>query len=460
MAATIDIAGVIDRQKFGPFHFTVVGLSFLLMLADGYDNISIAYIAPLLLKEWGIPKSALGPLFGAGLLGGLFGPPIFGWLADRFGRKTAVIWGALFFGVFTLAQVWADSLGTMMALRFVAGIGIGGVLPITVALNTEFAPRRIRATMTLLGFVGVALGGALGGVVASTFMVSHGWQVIFWTGGIAPMLVGALALAFFPESPKFLALRPDRRGELVALLARLEPGLAIAPDDRFVLGDEANRAEFSMRHLLVGRLALMTPLFWIANVVSLLVFFFVNQWTPVLLTAAGMPAERAAMSTTLIMLGGLVGALAVMRPIDRIGMLPVPLLFALAIPVVAALGMPGLPEPVMLALAFAAGVCLVGFQFGIIATESQIYPTRIRSWAVGSHFAFGRVGSVIGPLVAGAMLAREMPVQHLFYVAAALLAIGLVVTARLTPLYRLRLAEMPQDGPAQAMAPATRLARR
>ena len=460
MAATIDIAGVIDRQKFGPFHATVVALSFLLMLADGYDNISIAYIAPLLLAQWGIPKAALGPLFSAGLLGGLFGPPVFGWLADRFGRKTAVIGGAFFFGIFTLAQAGANSLGAMMALRFVAGIGIGGVLPITVALNTEFAPRRIRATMTLLGFVGVALGGALGGLVASAFMGRYGWQVIFWTGGVAPMLVGALALALFPESPKFLALQPRRRAELVALLRRLAPDVAVAADDRFVLGDEANRAGSSMKDLLAGPLAVMTPLFWIANVVSLLVFFFVNQWTPVLLTAGGLPAERAAMSTMLIMLGGLAGALAVMRPIDRLGLVPVPVLFGLGIPAVAALGLPGLPEAALLALAFLAGFCLVGFQFGIIATESQIYPTGIRSWAVGSQFAFGRVGSVIGPLVAGAMLARDLPVQHLFYVAAALLAVGLVVTARLTPLYRQRIARMSQGGPAPDAVTSARLAPR
>src|SRR5665647_873595 len=142
----IDIATIIDEQKFGSFHLTVVSMSFLLMLADGYDNISIAYIAPLLIEEWGIDKSALGPLFSAGLLGGLFGPPLFGYLGDRYGRKTAVILGAFLFGLFTLAQVWASSLGSMMALRFIAGIGIGGVLPITIALNAEFAPRRIRAS--------------------------------------------------------------------------------------------------------------------------------------------------------------------------------------------------------------------------------------------------------------------------------------------------------------------------
>ena len=444
MAARIDIATIIDQQKIGSFHLTVVSVSFLLMLVDGYDNISIAYIAPLLIQEWGVDKSALGPLFGAGLLGGLFGPPLFGYLGDRFGRKFAVILGAFFFGLFTLAQVWANSLGTMMALRFIAGIGIGGVLPITVALNTEFAPRRIRASMTMLSFVGVALGGALGGVVSSMFMGTYGWQVIFWTGGIAPILVGILAMLVFPESLKFLSLKPARRTELIQVLARLSPGMSVPEDAQFVLGDESNRAKFAFKDLLEGRLAWITPLFWIANVISLMVFFFVNQWTPVLLASTGIPVERAALSTTLFMLGGFAGVLAIMRPVDKFGLIPVPILFAISIPAVGLIGVAGLPEFAIMGLVGLAGFCLIALQFGIIATESQVYPTYIRSWGVGSCFAFGRVGSVIGPLVAGAMLARDVPVQNLFYLASALLVLGLVATARLTPLYRLRIHEMLQ----------------
>ncbi|MBI4291935.1 MAG: MFS transporter [Betaproteobacteria bacterium] len=444
MAASIDIARIIDEQKVGSFHLTVVGVSFLLMLVDGYDNISIAYIAPLLIKEWGMDKSVLGPLFSAGLLGGFFGPPIFGYLADRYGRKNTVIWGAFFFGVFTLAQVWANSLGAMMALRFIAGIGIGGVLPITVALNAEFAPRRIRGTMVMLSFVGVALGGALGGLVASMYMGTYGWQVIFWTGGIAPMLVGALAMFAFPESIKFLSLRPARRAELIKVLAKLSPGASVPEDAQFVLSDESNRAKFAFKDLFAGRLASVTPLFWTANVISLMVFFFVNQWTPVLLASTGIPVERAAMATSLFMIGGFVGVLAIMRPVDRFGFIAVPILFAIGIPAVGLIGVPGLPELAIMTLVSLAGFCLIALQFGIIATESQVYPTYIRSWGVGSCFAFGRVGSVIGPLVGGAMLAKNVPVENLFYVASALLVIGLVAAIALTPLYRTRMREMIQ----------------
>ena len=444
MAAPVDIARIIDEQKVGSFHVLVVGVSFLLMLADGYDNISIAYIAPLLLQEWGIDKSALGPLFSSGLLGGLFGPAIFGYLADRYGRKATLVFGAFFFGVFTLAQVWADSLGSMMALRFIAGIGIGGVLPITIALNTEFAPRRIRASMIMLSFVGVALGGAAGGLVAARFMGTYGWQVIFWTGGIAPMLVGILVLLFLPESIKFLSLRPARRAELLRVLARLAPTVRVPGDATFVLSDESNRAAFAFRDLFAGRLAWITPLYWTANVISLMVFFFVNQWTPVLLASIGIPVERAAMGTTLFMIGGFVGVLAIMRPVDRFGFIAVPVLFALGIPAVGLIGAPGLAESAVMALVFMAGFCLIALQFGIIATESQVYPTYIRSWGVGSCFAFGRVGSVLGPLLGGVMLARNMAVQDLFYVASALLLIGLAAAIVLTRLYRTRIREMVQ----------------
>ena len=455
MATCIDIATIIDKQKFGSFHLTVVIVSFLLMLVDGYDNISIAYIAPLLIKEWGVDKSALGPLFSAGLLGGLFGPPLFGYLGDRYGRKTSVILGAFFFGLFTLAQVWANSLGSMMALRFVAGIGIGGVLPITIALNTEFAPRRIRGTMTMLSFVGVALGGALGGLVSSMYMGTYGWQVIFWTGGIAPILVGLLAIFVFPESLKFLSLKPARRAELIQVLARLSPGMKVPGDAQFVLGDETNAARFAFKDLLEGRLAWITPLFWIANVISLMVFFFVNQWTPVLLASTGIPVERAAMSTALFMLGGFAGVLTIMRPVDKFGLIPVPILFALGIPAVGLIGVAGLPELAIMGLVSLAGFCLIALQFGIIATESQVYPTYIRSWGVGSCFAFGRVGSVLGPLVGGAMLARDVPVQNLFYLASALLLIGLIAAIKLTPLYRLRIQEMLQGESAAGAKPLT-----
>jgi len=438
----IDVAQIIDEQRMGPFHWKVVVLSFLIMLVDGYDIVAIAYVAPLLREQWGFAAAALGPLFGAGLIGGLFGPPIFGYLADRFGRKPTILWGSVWFGLFTLLQVWAPSLGPMMALRFIAGIGIGGVLPIGTALVTEFAPRRIRATMIVMGVVGVALGGGLAGLVAALFMSIYGWQIVFWTGGIVPLAFAFVGIFVFPESIKFLTLKLERRAELVKLLAKLKPGFIAPADARFLISDEVNRPQFSFKALFTGPLAVITPLYWVTNFINLLVFFFVNQWTPALLASTGVSVQRAALATAAFQLLGFLGALAIMRPVDRYGFLPVPVLFAIGIPVIAAIGLPGIPDTGIIALAGVAGFCIIGIQFGVISTESQVYPTYIRSWGIGSCYALGRAGSVIGPVAAGILVGMNFSVQSLFYAAGLSMIVGLIVSIILAPLYRKQLDDM------------------
>ncbi len=440
-AQVVDITRLIDDQKIGFFIFRLVILSFIVVLTDGYDIGAAAFAAPALVKEWHLDRAQLGPLFSAGLIAGLFGPPILGFLADRLGRKAVIVGGAIFFGVFTLASVLCTSLWSLIVLRFIAGVGISGVLPITVALNNEFAPRRIRATMIVIMFSGVTFGGGLPGVVAANFMAEHGWQILFWVGGILPIVAGLLAAYALPESPKFLTLQANRQADLAALARRIKPDLSVGPETRFVLHGEENRTRFSIKAIFTGRLALMTPMFWITNAVNLMIFYFVNQWMPTLLSGAGVSLEHAAIATTLFQFGGTLGGIVIMRPLDKYGFVPVPILFACAIPVMASIGQPGLSEGTIMALVAAAGFCLLGLQFGNIASESSIYPTAIRSWGVGSCFAAGRVGSVFGPSVGAILVARHVPLEHMFYIASIPLAVGLIAAIVITPLYKAELRE-------------------
>jgi len=435
----VDITRLIDGQRIRWFNISLLLVSFIVVLTDGYDIGAAAFAAPALVKEWHLDRAQLGPLFSAGLFAGLFGPPIFGFFADRYGRKAVIVGGAIFFGIFTLASVLATSLTTLIALRFIAGVGISGVLPIAVALNNEYAPRRIRATMIVVMFSGVTFGGGLPGVIAANFMAAHGWQILFWVGGVLPVAAGLLAAFILPESPKFLALRPDRQKDLAALARRINPDVSVSPDTRFVISGEANRARFSIKAIFAGRLALLTPMFWITNAVNLMIFYFVNQWMPTLLSTAGVTVEHAAIATTLFQFGGTLAGLIIMRPLDKYGFIPVPILFACAIPVMASIGQPGLSEGTIMVLVGAAGFCLLGLQFGNISLESNIYPTYIRSWGVGSCFAAGRVGSVFGPLVGGMLVARHVPLQDMFYIASVPLAVGLIAAIVITPLYKAEL---------------------
>ena len=437
VAQAIDLTPIIDRQKVGAFHIKLIIIAFLVVMADGYDIGAAAFAGPALIREWHVAPQALGGMFSAGLFAGFFGPLILGRISDRYGRRTAIFGGLLFFGLFTLASVLAQNLMTLMVLRFVAGIGIAGVLPITVALINEYAPRRVRATLFVLMFSGVTFGGGLPGLVAAKYMATYGWQILFWVGGIAPMLVAVLVYFLLPESIKFLSLRPERHPELVRNLAVMEPGLKLDPQSSFTIGGEENRAKFSYAAIFQRRLAWITPMFWLSNAINLMIFYFVNQWVPTILPESGT------LAITAFQFAGTVGGLTIMRPLDKYGFIPVPILFLLAIPIVASIGLPGLPEGARIALVAAAGFCLLGLQFGNIASESNMYPTYIRSWGVGSCFAAGRVGSVIGPIVGGFLIAMKLPTEYLFYIAAIPLAIGFINAAILTPLYR---AELEQPG--------------
>jgi len=162
----------------------------------------------------------------------------------------------------------------------------------------------------------------------------------------------------------------------------------------------------------------------------------VNQWIPTILSNNGVPVEHAVLAITAFQFAGTLAGLIIMRPLDKFGFLPVPILFFIAVPVVACIGLPGLSEGTTIALVAAAGFCLLGLQFGNISSEANMYPTYIRSWGVGSCFGAGRVGAVIGPLVGGVLIGMKLPMQYLFYIAAIPLVIGLVNAIVLTPFYR------------------------
>ena len=450
----VDISRILDEQKVGAFHIQLLILSFLITMFDGYDIGAAAFAGPSLIREWGLRGPELGVLFSATLIAGLIGSPLLGYLSDRFGRKRVIVYSVFYFGLLTMAAVTATSVQGLTLLRFAAGIGIAGMLPVVVALNNEFAPRGMRATMVIIMFSGVTFGGGLPGLVAAKFIPTMGWHVLFWVGGIAPILVGVLLAFRLPESIKYLALHPNRRADLVKTLAALQPDLAIAPDTQFVISGEKNRPRFQMSALFAGKLAVLTPLFWISNALCLMVFYYINQWMPTLLSTNGIPVAHAAIATTLFQFGGTAAGLVIMRLLDRYGFIPVPVLFGLGIPVVALIGLHGLPEAAVIALIAAAGFCVLGLQFGNVAVEPNIYPTYIRTWGTGSCFAAGRVGAAIGPLTGGWLYGMHVPLQQTLLIAAAPLFIGLVVTIIIVPLYREQLAAM--QGPSFAPLPAER----
>jgi AAHS family 4-hydroxybenzoate transporter-like MFS transporter len=436
--AAVDVARFVDEQKFGAFHVKLLILSFFIVLFDGYDIGAAPFAAPSWIKAWGIDRAALAPVLAASLIGILFGAPILGFVGDVFGRKKAIIISCLVFGGFTWIGAWANSLEAMWYLRLLAGIGIGGLLPNLIALNAEFAPRRLRATMIILMFTGITFGGSVPGAVSAWLVPHYGWPILFVIGGVAPIVMALVAAVALPESIKYLTVK-RHDVQVARILNALEPAAGVGPQTRFVLADERHATGFSPRLLFSDGLAAITPLLWALFVLNLMGFYFLASWNPTLLASAKVSEGMAAIGTALFQIGGTIGGLTLSRPIDRKGFLPVAILFVLAVPVIASIGYVGSVSPLLLMLVLLlGGFCVLGLQFGLNAASAMIYPTAVRSNGSGWAFGIGRFGSIAGPYVGGYLIARHVPIEQLYLLAAIPFAFGAAVCFVLTRVYYAR----------------------
>ncbi len=440
MAQTIDVTQLIDRQPVSKFLMGVLFLCLLVTLADGYNITVVSFAAPAIVKDWSLNRAALGPLFSSALIAGLIGPFLFGALGDRIGRRNAIIASTLMIGIFGVVSGFCTSLVPLAVTRFIAGIGMSGALAVTVASVNEFAPRRLRATFVTIVFSGTTIGSGLPGLVAGPIVAHYGWQTLFFVGGVVPMLLAVVVYFVLPESPKFLCLQSQRHGELAKLLRRIEPQAPLAPDARFVLGEETQGAKetgrFSPKQLFAGKLALLTPLLWLGAFLAMTVFHSFNSWLPTLLTDSGIPFARASVTVALFQFVGTIGGWVIMRPLDKFGMLPCTILYVLSVPIVASLGLPGNSPETLMLLVPAAGFCVLGLHFAQVSCVSSIYPTSVRGLGVGWFMLFARVGGAAGPAVVGWLVGQHVAMKSLFYLATIPLAIGIVASLAVTLIYQ------------------------
>jgi len=416
----LNITRLVDTARLRPFHFWLTFWCLLAMMADGFDLLNASVAGPAIIKDWGISRAALGPVFSASLVGFLVGAPFFGYLGDRYGRRFAIIVSLFFVGVSTLACAWATNLQELLWLRFVSGLALGGVLPNVVALNAEFMPKRLRATMLVVMLTGIPLGGSIPGLVGATLMPGYGWPVIFIIGGVVPIVVGLCMIFAVPDSIKFLVLRGGREVAVARLARTLEPGLTIEPGTRFVLDQEEGSGSTRGSPLALFRQgwAPVTILVWLIFILNLTANNLMNAWLPMIVESNGHSAAEGAYSGSLYQLGGAIGGLGTGILIDRFGLRILVALFSLAVPVVAFTGTPGLADPLLFTMAFLSGCGITGMQSALNAGAGLIYPTALRANGVGYALGIGRIGSIAGPLIGSLLTKLDMPAATFFYVTA------------------------------------------
>jgi AAHS family 4-hydroxybenzoate transporter-like MFS transporter len=430
----IDVGSVLDHGPFSAAQKQIVALAAVSVIFDGLGSQLIGFAIPRMASEWHVPLGAFAAAVSAGLFGMSCGSACAGMLADRLGRRWAIIGSVLLFGLATCAVSLANSPASVGWFRFFAGFGIGGALPVSTTLVAEFTPSRLRPFAVTSTIVCVPLGGMLAGVFAAYILPNYGWRTLFFVGGAIPLLLCVVLLFALPESPRFLVRHPSRWDELSALLAKIHR--PTAPGSRFCDRTESDvRGRFLdlfSRHYLRDSLAL-----WCAFLLCLFTVYTAFSWLPSLLVSSGLKAGNASLALTLYNAGGVIGALLCAWAISRFGS-RWPLIACSGAAAVAALLasqlQPDHHASLLLAGIAAHGLFVNAVQSTMFALCAHVYPTAIRARGAASAVAFGRLGAILSG-AAGAVVLSSGSMAYFLTLGTAMLLVlvALAVVRRHIP---------------------------
>lgn len=417
-SSQIDIAAVIDRSKVGPLQITMFALCAACLIMDGFDVQAVGYVAPSLIKEWGISGATVGNMLAAGNTGVLVGSLLFTMLADKIGRRPVLIVATVYFSLLTVVTGLVTSVEQMIVVRFIAGLGLGCIIPNATALIGEYSPKRNRIALMATISVGFTAGAAFGGFVAAWLIPDFGWRAVFYFGGAIPLVIAVLMYLWLPESLQFMALRAKDPTRLAGWLKRIDPSLSVTPSTQFVLREE-NRGGVPAIHLFREGRALGTVLLWVINFMNIFNLYVLSGWMPTVASQLGYTTRTAVLVGTTVQVGGLLGTFWLTWLIGKFGFVHVlTTAFVVAFISIALIGQPGLSLPMLFLLVFIAGSCVVGGQPTVNALSGTYYPTYLRSTGIGWGLGIGRAGAIIGPWLVGQFMAMKWSIHDIFYASA------------------------------------------
>ena len=422
----VDVTAIVDNSPFTALHWRAFILCMACLVMDGFDVQALGYTAPSIVREWGVPNAALGPVFAAANFGVLLGALLCSMLADRIGRRPVIVAAALFFGVMTLLTARTATVPQLLTMRFLAGVGLGTIVSNASSLVGEYSSKRRRATMIMYSGVGFTGGAAFGGFLAAALIPSYGWQSVFYFGGAIPIVIGIVMLVALPESLQFMALRGKNPAQLARWLNEVDPAVNASATDQFVVREE-NKAGVPIVHLFHEGRAVPTILFWIVNFMNLLNLYSLASWLPTVVRDAGYSGQTAVLVGTVLQVGGTIGTVGLAWLVSRAGFVRImSTTFVIAAISVLLIGQPGVSLALLYVIVFIAGWCVVGSQPGLNALSGAYYPTYIRSTGVGAGLGVGRIGAIVGPAIGGMFMAAHWSTRDIFLAAAIPAAISAV----------------------------------
>lgn len=391
-------------------HATVtVLICFLIAVIEGID-IQAAGVAAAGIKEYfALDATQLGLFFSAGILGLLPGALIGGRYADRIGRKKVLIASVSIFAIFTLGTVWVNSFYSLLLVRFLAGAGLGAAMPNLIALASESTSPENRGRAVGLMYCGMPIGAIIVSLLAAQLAstdLSSSWKTIFYVGGLLPLIVVPLMIKFLPESREFLKAQQ-----------------AVQSTDQ---------KRLSYKDLFSREYAPRTLLLWVSYFFTLMVVYIMLSWLPSLFTELGFSRKDGSMAMVYFQIGAAIGTVVLGMLIDRWNKAYVIILMYVGI----LIGLFSLNSATTLNLMFVAaaimGTFTIGGQGVLYAFGSFVYPTHLRGQGVGAASAVGRIGAMMGPAIAGQLLAMGSGATGVISAAIPCIVISAIIMVLLT----------------------------
>ena len=415
-APPIDLGQILEQRPIGRFQSVTLALGVLALFVNGLDYSAANVAAPAVLRAFHAGRGEMGVVFGWSFFGIFIGSILLGVAGDRYGRKTGLIVAVLAYSLPALLTAFAHSLGELSLYRFLAGLGIGGAVPNTIALLTETAPKRYRVTFVMAAFVGYSTGNASIAQVAAWLIPLFGWQVVFVVAGGMGLLLSLLLALTLSESLLFLAATKPDSIALQHLAARALPEI---PSDAHFVSREADSAGFSLKLLFSSYRRIATPLLWIAFFAESLTFMTYSAWLAVILEQAGLMPRVAALTFSYGAFAAVVAIILFGRLIDRFGPRTTVVPALLTVASILTLASGNLRPLPLAAMAVVAMGCAAATHQSLNGIVGGFYPTIIRGNGIGYATGMGRVSSILGPVAVGWLMAANTPLQLTLWAIAA-----------------------------------------